>query len=253
MDFIPFKKKNLSDEVKSYLYEYIKKMDIKYNTKLPSEDSIAQSLGVSRVTVRKALTDLEQEGIIFRIHGKGTFVNPEALQMNVNIALGTEFEQMIIDSGYKANVEMVNFEIKPAGYKVADKLQIKDDDMIAVVEKIFYADEHPAIYCIDMFPIDIIGGQVTDQEAKLSIFDLLRKKAGKIITWDKIELRTATKEQISGKYDYINYMTNDVFLVIETINYDQDNNPVLYDIEFHDTNYIRFNTIRQKNIKFRDY
>jgi len=253
MDFIPFKKKNLSDEVKSYLYEYIKKMDIKFNTKLPSEDSIAQSLGVSRVTVRKALTDLEQEGIIFRIHGKGTFVNPEALQMNVNIALGTEFEQMIIDSGYKANVEMVNFEVKPAGYKVADKLQIKDDDMIAVVEKIFYADEHPAIYCIDMFPIDIIGGQVTDQEAKLSIFDLLRKKAGKIVTWDKIELRVSTKEQISSKYDYINYMANDVFLVIETINYDQDNNPVLYDIEFHDTNYIRFNTIRQKNIKFKDY
>lgn len=252
MDFIPFKKKNLSDEVKSYLYEYIKKMDVKLNTKLPSEDSIAQSLGVSRVTVRKALTDLEQEGIVFRIHGKGTFVNPEALQMNVNISLGTDFEQMIIDSGYEARVEMVNFETKPAGYKVADKLQIKEDDVIAIVEKIFYADEHPAIYCIDMFPIDIIEGQLTDEEVKTSIFDLLRKKAGRIISWDKIELRASTKEQVSAKNDNINHMRNDVFLVLETINYDQENNPVLYDIEFHDTNYIRFNTIRQKNIKFRD-
>lgn len=252
MEFIPFKKKNLSDEVKSYLYEYIKKMDIKFNTKLPSEDSIAQSLGVSRVTVRKALTDLEQEGIVFRIHGKGTFVNPEALQMNINIALGTDFEQMIINSGYKAKVEIVNFQIKFAGFNIADKLQIEDDDSIAVVEKVFYADENPAIFCIDMFPVDIIEGQITDEEIKLSVFELLRKKAGKIVSWDKIELQVLTKKQISSQYKHIDCMGNDAFLNIEAINYDHENNPVLYNLEFHDTNYIRFNTIRQKNIKFGD-
>lgn len=252
MDFIPFKKKNLSDEVKNYLYDYIKKMDVKISTKLPSEDSIAQSLGVSRVTIRKALTDLEQEGIVFRIHGKGTFVNPEALQMNINIALGTDFEQMIIDSGYEAKVEIVNFEIKSADYNVSDKLQIQEDDMIAVVEKIFYADEHPAIFCIDMFPVDIIQGQITDEDIKMSVFELLRKKAGRIASWDKIELQVSTKEQIFNQYKHINYMGNDSFLIIKAINYDQENTPVLYNIEFHDTNYIRFNTIRQKNIKFGD-
>lgn len=80
-------------------------MDLKDNTKLPAEDTIAQSLSVNRVTVRKALTDLEQEGIVFRIHGKGAFENLEAMQIKANIIPGNEFEQMIIDSGYKVKVD----------------------------------------------------------------------------------------------------------------------------------------------------
>ncbi len=250
MEFVPFKKKSLSDEVKNYLYEYIRKMDIEDNTKLPPEDVIAQSLGVSRVTVRKALTDLEQEGVIFRIHGKGTFVNREALQLKVNIAVGNEFEQMIIDSGYEARVEVVNFEIKPAGYKIAEGLQIKPEDLTVAIEKIFYADEHAAIFCIDTFPLNLIEGEVSNDDVKMSIFELLRERAGKIITWDKIEAHVSTKEQVSSLHNFISYMENSAFLVFETVNYDQDNNPVLYVTEFHDTNYIRFNMIRQKNIKY---
>lgn len=252
MNFIPFKKKNLSDEVRSYLREYIRNMDINSSTKLPSEESIGQKLGVSRVTIRKALTDLEQEGIIFRIHGKGTFVNPEAQQMKLNISVGTEFEQIITDSGYEAKVELVDMETKSAGYKIADKLQIDETDTVAVVEKIFYADNNPAILCIDIFPTEIFDGTLTEADISQSIFDLFRKKAGKIATWDKIELQVGSKKQISKEVKYIEKIGNDVILIIESISYDQENNPILYNIEFHDTNYIRFNTIRRKNIKFVD-
>lgn len=49
-------------------------MGLEESKKLPPEDVIAQNLGVSRVTVKKSLTDLEQEGLIFRVHGRGTFV-----------------------------------------------------------------------------------------------------------------------------------------------------------------------------------
>ncbi len=250
MDFIPFRKKSLSDEVKSYLYKYIKEMDLEENTKLPPEEAIAQNLGVSRVTVRRSLTDLEREGLIFRVHGRGTFVNQEALQLKANIGVSKEFEQMIIESGYKARVELVNYEIVQASYKDAEKLNIDPEDLVVIVEKIFYADENPAILCIDTFPLDIVQGEITKEEAKLSIFELMRTKASKILTWDKIEVFVSTKTQILNCHSFIEYMKNDSFLIFESINYDQNNCPSLLVTTFYDTNYIRFNMIRQTNVKY---
>ncbi|WP_251548475.1 substrate-binding domain-containing protein [Pumilibacter intestinalis] len=48
------------------------------NFMLPSENMLALKFNASRVTVRKALADLEQKGTIYKIHGKGTFASPQA-------------------------------------------------------------------------------------------------------------------------------------------------------------------------------
>ena len=250
MGFIPFKKKSLSDEVKLQLQEYIKKMNLQNSTKLPSEGEIADSLGVSRVTVRKALTDLEQEGVVFRIHGKGTFANPEALKLDVNILLSKEFEQMINDFGYKANVKLVNVFVKPAEQEIAEKLNIGNRDLIIVMEKVFYADEHPAIFCVDMVPINLIGNDYEKENLELSVFETLRKKSGKIITWDKVSFDVISKENASKYYKNIHFMETDTFLLLRSTQYDQDNTPAMYDLEFYDTKYIKFTTIRQKNIRY---
>lgn len=45
-------------------------------------------------------------------------------------------------------------------------------------------------------------------------------------------------------------MENDAFLILENINYDQENNAILYVNIFYDTNYIRFNMIRQADVKY---
>ena len=93
-------KANLSSSVKNYLYQYIRSMDIKDNMKLPPESELSAKLGVSRVTVRRALDEMENEGIILRMQGRGTFVNPEALKIQVNLLPGEEFTRLIEQCGY---------------------------------------------------------------------------------------------------------------------------------------------------------
>src|SRR5665213_819029 len=51
------------------------------NQQMLSESEMMESFGVSRITVRQALSNLQSEGLIFRIPGKGTFVSrPRAFQ-----------------------------------------------------------------------------------------------------------------------------------------------------------------------------
>jgi len=59
-------------QVKEYLLEYINQNKIR--DRLPSETAIAKALGVSRNTLREVYVELENEGIIIRRHGIGTFI-----------------------------------------------------------------------------------------------------------------------------------------------------------------------------------
>ena len=95
----PVVKKNLSENAKENLKQYIMNLDISASNKLPPEEQLASELAVSRVTVRSALKDLEVEGLILRIHGKGTFVNKEALQIKTNIGAMAEFSAVIRKNG----------------------------------------------------------------------------------------------------------------------------------------------------------
>lgn len=243
-------KKNLSDEVKENLCDYIRRMDVKKNPKLPSEAALAQILGVSRVTVRRALDDLEQSGLLLRIHGRGTFVNPEAVQIKLNMTEGGELMESIIRSGYEAKVELVRVEEYDADKKLASALQIDIGARVVEIEKVFYADNHPAIVCIDRFPKDILVRPLKEDEYKTTIFDLLRDTAGKIITRDKVEVLSMSRAQMKKYSPFADQMECDSVLVLNSLNYDQNNIPIIFDTEFYNTNYIRYTLMRPKNIHY---
>lgn len=249
MELFPMSKANLSDNVKKYLYNHIKSMDTKKGTKLPSENTIAENLSVSRVTIRRALDDLEQEGVVFRIHGRGTFINPEALQIKANLTPGMEFSKLIEASGYTSRFEVVRFETVPADEKSARILQIEIATPIYIIEKIYYADNHPAIVSIDRFSHILLEGDMhLEDSLNKSTFDILRYKGGRIVARDKIEIESMTTKRMADFSISAKQMECDSVLAFNGVNYDQDNQPIISDTEFYNTNFIRFNLLRIKNV-----
>jgi DNA-binding LacI/PurR family transcriptional regulator len=67
-------KRKLRDQVKEYIYNEIKRGDLKARDKVPTERELSIKLGVSRKTIENAMKELELENIIFRRVGKGSFV-----------------------------------------------------------------------------------------------------------------------------------------------------------------------------------
>ena len=56
------------------LYEMIKEGEFSHESRLPSEPDLAKLMGVSRMTLRQALSLLQEDGIIKNIRGKGNFI-----------------------------------------------------------------------------------------------------------------------------------------------------------------------------------
>ncbi len=68
------------EQLRDYLVAQVESGQLGAGDALPSENRLAESLGIARSTVRQALAALERSGIIRRIHGKGTYIHEQARQ-----------------------------------------------------------------------------------------------------------------------------------------------------------------------------
>ena len=249
MDICPMSKVNLSSSVKNYLYQYIRSLEQTGNMKLPPESELSLKLGVSRVTVRRALDELENEGIILRIQGRGTFVNPEALTIQLNLMPGEEFSRLIENCGYHASVEVKAVRRKEADLETGKLLGLEPGEEIYEVEKVYFADGHPAIISVDCFACDLIGIDLTCEfMAGRSIFEVLHQYGGCFIARDKISMETMNREEMEKSVVSGKEMECDSVLVFRGKNYNQENKLVMLDREFYDTRYIQFSLLRVKNV-----
>ena len=71
-------KPSLYETIANELKARILAGDYEAHEKLPTEKELTQQYGVSRITSKRALTELEQEGLAYRVQGRGTFVSPPA-------------------------------------------------------------------------------------------------------------------------------------------------------------------------------
>ncbi|MCG8906901.1 GntR family transcriptional regulator [Pseudomonas sp. DP-17] len=102
-------------------------------SRMPSEAELGKAFDVSRITVRQALGDLQKEGLIFKIHGKGTFVaKPKAFQ-NVSTLQG--LGESMSQRGYEVINRLRSFKTVPASAQVAARLQVAEGENVVQIKR----------------------------------------------------------------------------------------------------------------------
>ena len=127
------------------------------HSRMPSESELGTIYQVSRITVRQALSDLHKEGLIFKIHGKGTFVaKPKAFQ---NVSKLQGLSEAMSQMGYEVINQLLSFRFVKADSQIASRLKISEGTKIAEIKRIRLINREPVSLEITYVP-QLIGEQL---------------------------------------------------------------------------------------------
>jgi GntR family transcriptional regulator len=175
---IPLLKRNsvspLYTQIYEQLYEQINSGDLKPGDQIPPELNLVEDFGVARVTVRRAIADLVEEGVLVRHAGKGTFVaKPKIERKLVNV---TSFSSRMAAVGMHARSHVVSRAVIPATRLLASELDLELDAPVVSILRVRFSDEEPVslerVYMsLQRFPkLDTISLE------NISLYDLLEKE-----------------------------------------------------------------------------
>ena len=112
--------------------------------KIPTEDEIVMKYGVSRMTARNAVTELVNEGLVYRVQGKGAFVGSVKLQRSLNKITG--FHQDMLEMGLNPGSKILECIKRVPTDKECQKLNIRKVNRVFSIKRIRYIDEIPYGY-----------------------------------------------------------------------------------------------------------
>jgi GntR family transcriptional regulator len=141
---------------------------------IPSENELAQTYGLHRLTVRNAITALENEGLLKPIQGKGVFVIGEKIGRDLEKLTG--FRQTMREHGVTPETHVIITKQRSAGIKYAQILEISPEDQIFYIRRLCLADEEPVSIEDIFIPSQLLSDLESVDLNVFSLFDIYEFK-----------------------------------------------------------------------------
>ncbi len=203
---------------------------------LPGEHKLCEQFGVSRTVVRQALSQLEHQGVIERVKGKGTFVahqkTPESLVHTL-----TGLYQEVAARGGHVHSDVRRQEIAPADDEVADALGIAPGTDVVVIERLRHVDNEPWSWTTTYLPLDVGRTVLTEDLSDQSLYALLATHGIRAVRGVRsAEAASATDEQAA----LLGLGRDHALLVLRSVGFDENGTPMEFFIAYHRGDRSRF-------------
>lgn len=213
----------------------------KENEKLPSEFELAKQLGVSRATLREALRVLEEDNVITRRHGVGTFVNPKPL-FTSGIEQLTSVTNMIKQAGMEPGTIFLKTMTEWATEEDIDRFSCEADEKMVTIERVRTANGDPVVYCIDTMPEKYFPRDFTYDD--ISLFYMLEKEGTLKITHALADISPlGYHEKVSS---ILQCDPETALLVLKQLHVDEQETPILYSVNYFKADKFRFQVLRKR-------
>lgn len=228
-------------QVIDHLKQDIQKGVYKEKEKLPSEFDLSKQLGVSRATLREALRILEEENVIIRRHGVGTFVNSKPL-FTSGIEQLNSVTDMIAQAGMKPGTIFLDTSTTGPTEEDINRFECSPEDELVVFERVRTANGEPVVYCIDKVPFGILPESFAYE--KESIFQMLEEGSNRKIAYAVAQIEPiGYHEKISP---ILECEPETALLVLKQMHFDEMDVPILFSVNYFKADKFSFHVLRKR-------
>jgi len=231
--------KPLYVQIQEYIAELILSGKLLPEEKIQSERDYSEELGVSRMTVRKALTSLVGEGLLERRHGSGTYVARPRITYESHEMV--DYVQAMRDRNIADASQLLEFSEVAASRRLAEQLQVEIGHPLYRLVILRFANRVPVLLERVFVPSSCCPDLEEWDLEKNAIFDLLVRVYGLRVarisqTFEAVAAEETIAEQLRVKEDF-------PLLLLSRILYDSSQGkPVFYSQDFFRSDFARIHT-----------
>lgn len=225
-------------QIKNNILEYIESNDLQPNSPLPSEREIAENFQVSRLTVRKAIENLIQEGVAFRLPGKGTFVNIPKIEQPLLVL--KSFTEAIKQEGHTPGTKLLDYEITKATKNVCNQLNLPFGSESTKVRRLRFVDNNPFSLATSYIPLKYSSEFTHENLQSESLYSLLEKLNGITLAKTNMQIDVAIADPYNALL--LNIKPGSPLFYLHGTVKDQKNEVIEYFEVFYRGDRLRFST-----------
>jgi GntR family transcriptional regulator len=234
----------LSVSVQDELRQRIDQGRLPAGSRLPSEPDLAAELQVSRATLREALRALDEEGLLRRRQGSGTYVADRPRMAN-SLDVNFGVTEAIRAAGMRAGIANGRHWVEPASAAEAARLELEPGQDVLVVERVRTAEDKPVVLSRDVVPSRLVGdhAQVVERMLHASIYEVLERDLGVVIHHGVARFRPVRADHaVAGR---LGVPRGELLLYLWQVDYAEDGAAVLSSHEFHLADAFDFTVVRR--------
>lgn len=141
-------------QLENLIRDKIAQGEFQVGSPLPSERRLAEIYGISRLTVRAALQNLQKEGLVTAQHGKGYFVQNSKIRINFSVLMG--FGAQLKEQGVLHSSRVLEAQKILSGYELSKAFCVSQGTPLFHLTRVRLANGHPIMVDDTFFPYDLI-------------------------------------------------------------------------------------------------
>jgi GntR family transcriptional regulator len=234
-------RRTLVTRTREDLAQRIRRGEFRAGDQLPSEPELARAYSVSRVTLREALKGLQQEHLLYAVHGRGTFVAPASITRPMTRLQSVT--ELAADLGYAMTTRVLDVRSEDAIERDAAALNVPVGTPLTRLERLRLVDDRPAIYSMDLFPTSLVQ-DAPDTAWQDSLFAYIEGHAGLHVTHATATLRAVLLDAATARR--IGAKRAAPWLLLEQTNFADGSRPLVYSLDYHHGELFSFDVLRRR-------
>jgi GntR family transcriptional regulator len=178
--------------VRDEIMNYIRENQLEPGVLLPTETQLCNRFGISRGTLREAVRVLEEEGVVRRRAGVGTFICSSSNPIHSTLNINEGVTEMILGRGMEPGTRDLKIEKVKASSGLAGELELSPGDLVTSITRVRLADGVPVAHIIDFLPGTIMPETFFQEYTGGSLYEYLEKTMGMELSHSMLFIRPTT-------------------------------------------------------------